>query len=300
SRAVSQGEGRTKTLVVAYERWELRWIVLCDAQGGVMDVMPVEGGLPDGEPEIYAAYPLAQAFPSLRSPPCPAHVVADEARSAFHARQVAALPRSLRSAFVEAAIASKTSSRIEIVAEFMTEDDAEQLGDAPPPVVELSFERHGDDVACVEARVVRLPRQRLPATCAAFRLPAFSTLDAYLAQCHDDFAGPWCRRRNLAAELRRLYAVVDLDNLDFSRIQLVVHVRADAAKRLCVIDLTFGQDFPAKPPTMTVRDFRGAMSSGEPRELDRLLYLYSPRWDTNRVATELIDHACKQILAPGF
>mmetsp|Transcript_3543 Transcript_3543/g.10944 ORF Transcript_3543/g.10944 Transcript_3543/m.10944 type:complete len:258 (+) Transcript_3543:184-957(+) len=252
------------------------------------------GSLPDDEPAIYATYPLDRAFPSLLQPPAPVETIAKEARSAFHETQLARLPASIAGSAKAVDSAVVSQSRVDLV--LCLPGDPDQLGDAPPPLARLNLEVRGDDLACLDAAVSRLPRDRLPTSCGAFRCPTFATtVDAYLDACREAFVDPWRRRRAVADEFRRLYAVLDFDDLDFSRLQLAVQLRDqnDAKKRIAIIDLAFGHDFPAKPPTITVRDFRG----GDARELDRALYLYSPRWDPTRIATELVDHACRQVLA---
>lgn len=266
--ALEDDLGPTKTLVVEYGRWELRWILVCDDMGGVLDVLP--GSLPDDEVDVYRAYVLAEAFPSLLSPPSSTATIATEARLAFHARQLRRLPAALSCEFIETLVASSSSNKIEVEVALTGPEDLEQLGDAPPPLAHLVFETRRDDLVCLGTTIHGLPAERLPATTSGFRCPTYDTnLDAFRHACRQAIVEPWRRRREIADEFARLYAVLDFDDLDFSRLQLLVQLHHDFKKRLAILDVAFGPDFPAKPPMVRVRDFRG---SNEIRELDRALF----------------------------
>lgn len=273
--------GELPMLVIEYGQWELKWLVVLD--NGVMDVMPA-GGLPDDEDAVYETYSLHSTFRSLASPPASLATVAAEASSRFHARQLERLPEALRNAAIDTLVVGKR--RIELSLRFVDNGDESAFAH-----VVLDH-----NLTCLETRV-SLPRS-LPASCAAFKEPAFSTLDEYVDGCREAFEGPRRRRKAVCAELKGNYALVDLDDRDFARIQLLVQLKPDDSprKRIFVIDFRFEADFPAKPPVMTLRDF---LKGGDARDLDRNRYLYSPRWDAHRVATELYDHACRQIIAGG-
>lgn len=277
-------EGELPTLVVEYGQWELKWLLVLNNDNGVMDVMPAAGGLPDDEEAVYETYSLHSTFRSLASPPASVATVAAEASSRFHARQLERLPEALRHAAIDTLVVGKR--KIELSLRFVDNGDKSAFA-----YVVLDH-----NLTCLETRV-SLPRT-LPASCAAFREPSFAAVGAYVDGCREAFKGPWRRRKAVCAELRRNYALVDLDDDDFARIQLLVQLRPDDSprKRIFVIDFRFESDFPAKPPVMTLRDF---LNGGAARDLDRNRYLYSPRWDAHRVATELYDHACRQILAGG-
>lgn len=236
-------------------------MMVLDENGMVIDVMP--GSLPDEEKELYTAYPLRSTFPSLLCPPSSVEIIAREAALAFHARQLSRLPASARTELIEAVVASQSSARIDMMAQFLGSDDRAMLGDAKPPVVQIGLERHGDEITVVSSSVSRLPVDRLPSTTAAFRCPPTQTrLDTFLEACRSAFVEPWRRRKLLAEEFQRLYAVIELDDYDFSRLQILIQIRAeiDNKKRLCIIDFGFGSDFPAKPPKISVRDYRGEVS----------------------------------------
>lgn len=60
---------------------------------------------------------------------------------------------------------------------------------------------------------------------------------------------------------------------------------------LRILRLDIGPDFPEYPPQMTLCD----ALSDQSWPLDRRGYLYSPRWDAERMATELYNHAAAEI-----
>ena len=84
-----------------------------------------------------------------------------------------------------------------------------------------------------------------------------------------------------------------MDSEDYSRIHILLKRKTDAAAYLSILTVEFGKAFPAEPPQMSVRAF----TDGGARSLDPRLYRYSPRWDAERMAAELHDHAWGQLTA---
>lgn len=64
-------------------------------------------------------------------------------------------------------------------------------------------------------------------------------------------------------------------------------VKVNNFVHLRILRLDIGPDFPEYPPHMTLCD--GLSKQYWP--LDRRAYLYSPRWDAERMATELYAYA---------
>lgn len=68
-------------------------------------------------------------------------------------------------------------------------------------------------------------------------------------------------------------------------------VKLDNFVHLRTLRLDIGPDFPEFPPHMTLCDALSEQSW----PLDRRAYLYSPRWDAERMASELYTHAASTI-----
>lgn len=62
-----------------------------------------------------------------------------------------------------------------------------------------------------------------------------------------------------------------------------------------IFRVDIGPDFPEFPPQLTLCDTLSELS----RPLDRRNYLYSPRWDAERMATELYAHAVEAMSKPA-
>lgn len=272
--------------MVEYGAWELRWLLVLDEDSdGVVDLIP--GSLPGDDDDVYSSYPLSSSFPSLLTPPSTRKQIEIEARASFHARQLAMLPSSLHHEALDSALVTK--SRIDVVVRI----EGEQR--ASCPLARVSFERRPDDeLTFIESSVTRLPRDKLPVTCAAFRQPTFANLPDFVRDCRQAYSEPWRRRKLLTEEFQKSFAVLDVDPVDYASLQLAVQVALpDGRKRIILVDVAFANsDFPAKPPILTIRDYR---EKNAKKELDRNNYLYSPRWDPTRVASELVDHACQQV-----
>lgn len=72
-------------------------------------------------------------------------------------------------------------------------------------------------------------------------------------------------------------------------------VKVDNFFHLKILRVDIGSDFPEFPPQLTLCDPLSEFS----RPLDRRLYLYSPRWDAERMATELYAHAVEVLSKPA-
>lgn len=68
-------------------------------------------------------------------------------------------------------------------------------------------------------------------------------------------------------------------------------MKVDNFVHLRILRLDIGPDFPQYPPQMTLCD----ALSDKSWTLDRRNYLYSPRWDPERMVTELYKHAANEI-----
>lgn len=68
-------------------------------------------------------------------------------------------------------------------------------------------------------------------------------------------------------------------------------MKVDNFIHLRILRLDIGPDFPEFPPQMTLCD----ALSDQSWVLDRRDYLYSPRWDAERMATELYTHAAEAL-----
>lgn len=64
---------------------------------------------------------------------------------------------------------------------------------------------------------------------------------------------------------------------------------------LKILRVDIAPDFPERPPHLTLCDVLSDFS----RPLDRRNYLYSPRWDAERMATELYTHAVNVLSSPA-
>lgn len=67
----------------------------------------------------------------------------------------------------------------------------------------------------------------------------------------------------------------------------IPQVKLDNLIHLRILRMDIDPDFPEFPPRMTLCD----ALSDQSWPLDRRSYLYSPRWDTDRMASELYSYA---------
>ncbi|CAM9332600.1 unnamed protein product [Pylaiella littoralis] len=128
------------------------------------------------------------------------------------------------------------------------------------------------------------------------RLPAWKSetmLTDYLPKAQAAVAKPWSARKSLVATLAVRYSVLEYDAQDFTTCQLLMKVKVDnnSSFRLRILRIDIGPDFPEFPPQLTLCE---ALSE-QTRLLDRRDYLYSPRWDAERMATELYAHAADTV-----
>jgi len=302
---------------VEYASVRIEWYAIRGEGEVVVDLVPCS--LP-GDDDPYA-YGMSD-FPSLGKE---AERVAHDIREAFKRRQLVlareaypevnfdacdwVVARSVRRRIVEAGVAIRADNAAATAVVTWNGGRVETKVDLPTKDVPLSC-----------AAFVEPPF-------------AADDLAAYVAGCAESLAAPWRRRRDLTAEFRKVAAVVDVDLVDYAKVAFVVQIlrhgtnngsgnntnafaknnnnnndddssspgEPSAAektptavrKRLHVITLSFGADFPSRPPRMSARDFK----TGADVTFDRDLYKYSPRWEPPRLAKELIDHACASLAA---
>lgn len=113
----------------------------------------------------------------------------------------------------------------------------------------------------------------------------------------------WQKRREILRVLGATYGLLEYDADDMGHVLLLTRVKRrqqepgrPPLQQSFVLSVSFGADFPASPPSMSVSDLsRG--TTPHTVHLDRAHYRYSPRWDAKRMAQELYEHAIAAILA---
>ena len=91
------------------------------------------------------------------------------------------------------------------------------------------------------------------------------------------------------------HVVAQVDTDDFARCHVLLRRRVDRTLISCLLRVEFSADFPARPPTLYLREYGNA--KGQDHRLDTALYSYSPRWDVERMSQELRDHAYGMVVA---
>ena len=86
-------------------------------------------------------------------------------------------------------------------------------------------------------------------------------------------------------------SVLEYDQVDFSRIHLMVKVKKGKVSLLRLLEFDLGLEFPEKAPQLSVHEFQSTRSW----KLDPILYPYSPRWTPHRMGEELYNHACREL-----
>ena len=276
-----------KTLRIKYaDRWTIAWKCVLDDNNNVTDLLPARNGLPDGDQAPYTTYPLA-SFPSLEPGSAPMSDVAADAVRAFHARQLERAGEDIRALERRGVLRGiVVSSRTEIVC------DVYEARDAAGPIAALTFdgnEWRGSLENLDYAR--RLPLTRESALAAA-RLPA-PTADEWLSRARHALQDGRERRKALCRAFAEKHVVVDVETDDFCRCHVLLRRRVDRTLISCLLRVEFSADFPARPPTLYLREYGGKQD----HRLDTALYRYSPRWDVERMSQELRDHAYGMIVA---
>ena len=297
-----------RRLVVEYGGTSVEWLAVVNEDASlVADLMPFEGGLPNGEAEVYEAYGL-ESFPSLMLGPQAPEALAREVRGAFEARQFE--------------LALRTRPELHFSEDcrpdwLLAKQQGIFLGfhvkgeQFESEVLEVRLEWRTND-SKPEIRVLPSAdaRQNFPLSCAAFREPPWQQdFATFVFACREALSEPWRRRRDLANEFKRVAAVLHCDHTDYTKLNFVLQLSSSQdnntsgaensssssdmqkTKRkstsIYVMTLTFAADFPNKPPAISARDFKlGTIFS-----FDRDLYKYSPRWDNHQIAKQLIEHA---------
>ena len=290
-----------KTLRIKYaDRWTIAWKCVLDDNNNVTDLLPARNGLPDGDQAPYTTYPLA-SFPSLdesASGSAPLSDVAADAVRAFHARQLERAGEDIR------ALERRGVLRGVVVSSHRTEvvcDVYEARGDDLPmasllgeelPIAALTYngsEWRGSLENLDRAR--RLPLSRESAVAAA-RLPA-PTADEWLSRARHALTDGRERRKALCRAFADKHVVAEVDTDDFARCHVLLRRRVDRTLISCLLRVEFSADFPARPPTLYLREYGGKQD----HRLDTALYRYSPRWDVERMSQELHDHAHGMVVA---
>jgi len=278
-----------KTLRIKYaDRWTIAWKCVLDDNNNVTDLLPARNGLPDGDQAPYTTYPLA-SFPSLEPGSAPLSDVAADAVRAFHARQLERAGEDIqaleRRGVLRGVVVS--SHRTEVVC------DVYEARDAAGPIAALTFdgnEWRGSLENLDHAR--RLPLTRESAVAAA-RLPA-PTADEWLSRARHALTDGRERRKALCRAFADKHVVAAVDTDDFARCHVLLRRRVDRTLISCLLRVEFSADFPARPPTLYLREYGNA---GKDHRLDPALYRYSPRWDVERMSQELRDHAYGMVVA---
>ena len=279
-----------KTLRIKYaDRWTIAWKCVLDDKNNVTDLLPARNGLPDGDQAPYATYPLA-SFPSLESASGSASLsdVAADAVRAFHARQLGRAGEYIRALERRGVLRGVvvSSHRTEVVCDVYERD-------AAGPIAALTFdgnEWRGSLENLDHAR--RLPLTRESALQAA-RRPA-PTADEWLSQARHALTDGRERRKALCRAFSEKHVVAQVDTDDFARCHVLLRRRVDRTLISCLLRVEFSADFPARPPTLYLREYGNA---GKDHRLDTALYRYSPRWDVERMSQELRDHAYGMVVA---
>eukprot|EP00903_Cladosiphon_okamuranus_P008733 g8365.t1 len=120
-------------------------------------------------------------------------------------------------------------------------------------------------------------------------------LSDYLPQVQAAVVRSWLARKKLVATLALRHSVLEYDAQDFTMIHLFMKVKVDNLDHQKILRVDIGPDFPEFPPQLTLCDALSELS----RPLDRRNYLFSPRWDAERMATELYAHAVEAMSKPA-
>ena len=276
-----------KTLRIKYaDRWTIAWKCVLDDNNNVTDLLPARNGLPDGDQAPYSTYPLA-SFPSLEPGSAPLSNVAADAVRAFHARQLERAGEDIRALEQRGVLRGVVvSSRTEVVCDVYERD-------AKGPIAALTFdgnEWRGSLENLDHTR--RLPLTRESAVAAA-RQPA-PTADEWLSKARHALTDGRERRKALCRAFSEKHVVAQVDTDDFARCHVLLRRRVDRTLISCLLRVEFSADFPARPPTLYLREYGNA---GKDHRLDPALYRYSPRWDVERMSQELHDHAHGMVVA---
>ena len=164
--------------------------------------------------------------------------------------------------------------------------------DAAGPIAALTFdgnEWRGSLENLDHAR--RLPLTRESALQAA-RQPA-PTADEWLSKARNALTDGRERRKALCRAFAEKHVVAQVDTDDFARCHVLLRRRVDRTLISCLLRVEFSADFPARPPTLYLREYGGKKD----HRLDPALYRYSPRWDVERMSQELHDHAHGMVVA---
>jgi len=278
-----------KVLRIKYaDRWTIAWKCVLDDNNNVTDLLPARNGLPDGDQAPYTTYPLA-SFPSLLGSQgsAPLSDVAADAVRAFHARQLERAGENIRALERRGVLRGVvvSSHRTEIVCDVYEEREE-------GPIAALTFdgnEWRGSLENLDHAR--RLPLTRESAVAAA-RQPA-PTADEWLSKARNALTDGRERRKALCRAFADKHVVVEVDTDDFARCHVLLRRRVDRTLISCLLRVEFSADFPARPPTLYLREYGGKQD----HRLDTALYRYSPRWDVERMSQELHDHAHGMVVA---
>ena len=276
-----------KVLRIKYaDRWTIAWKCVLDDNNNVTDLLPAHG-LPDGDQAPYTTYPLA-SFLSLEraSGSAPLSDVAADAVRAFHARQLESAGEDILALDGRGVLRGVvvSSHRTEVVCDVYENARGEEL-----PIAALTYngsEWRGSLENLDHAR--RLPLTRESAVAAA-RLPA-PTADEWLSRARHALQDGRERRKALCRAFAEKHVVAQVDTDDFARCHVLLRRRVDRTLISCLLRVEFSADFPARPPTLYLREYGGK----EDHRLDTALYRYSPRWDVERMSQELRDHACSR------
>ena len=281
-----------KVLRIKYaDRWTIAWRCVLDDNNNVTDLLPARNGLPDGDQAPYTTYPLA-SFPSLtKSTSAPLSDVAADAVRSFHARQLERAGDDIRALERRGVLRGVvvSSHRTEVVCDvYEREAPSDDF-----PIAALTYngqDWRGSLENLDHAR--RLPLTRESALQAA-RRPA-PTADEWLSQARHALTDGRERRKALCRAFAEKHVVVEVDTDDFARCHVLLRRRVDRTLISCLLRVEFSADFPARPPTLYLREYGNA---GKDHRLDTALYRYSPRWDVERMSQELRDHAHGMVVA---
>ena len=280
-----------KVLRIKYaDRWTIAWRCVLDDNNHVTDLLPARNGLPDGDQAPYTTYPLA-SFPSLANKgSAPLSDVAADAVRSFHARQLERTGEDIRALERRGVLRGVvvSSHRTEVVCDvYEREAPSDDF-----PIAALTYngqDWRGSLENLDHAR--RLPLTRESALQAA-RRPA-PTADEWLSQARHALTDGRERRKALCRAFAESHVVVDVDTDDFARCHVLLRRRVDRTLISCLLRVEFSADFPARPPTLYLREYGGKQD----HRLDTALYRYSPRWDVERMSQELHDHAHGMVVA---
>lgn len=279
------------TLRIKYaDRWTIVWRCVLDENSNVMDLLPARNGLPDGDQAPYATYPLS-SFPSLERGSAPLQAVARDAVAAFRSRQFERAGEEVRTLHQKGMLRGiVVGHRTEIVCDVYEGEDS--------PMAVLTFDGQQWRGSLENLDRARRPLTRESALKEA-RLSATS-VEEWLSRVRHALRNGREQRKALCRAFAEKHVVAEVDTDDFCRCHVLLRRRVDRALVSCLLRVEFSGDFPARPPTLYLRQC--ASDARDDHRLDPALYRYSPRWDVDRMAQELRDHAYGMIviaLAPA-